>query len=106
MSSRSAELLCNDLEKAIDDHNLACSSLFGSLGEGPVDSELEATCQTALEAVNRIASQLVELLDPSNRDMIREKFDLLRKHYNEWEVKNASGKNPVNDLTAFDGYFM
>ena len=102
MSSTSTDVVCSDLKKAISEHDLACSNLYGSLGQGPVDTVLEAKCQSALAEVNTMASRLVDLLNPSNRDMIRETLDLLKNHYDEWEVKNDNGKNPVDDLTRFN----
>ena len=95
--------LCESLKERIAKHSSACSSLYASLGEGPVDPNLEEIAQTCLQSLNSTVSELIRCLNPQNQALIRESLDLLRKHYADWEIVNGDGKNPVDALEGFDG---
>ena len=95
--------LCDSLKEKIAKHSSACSSLYASLGEGPVDPNLEDIAQTCLQSLNSTVSELIRCLNPQNQALIRESLDLLRKHYADWEIVNGDGKNPVDALEGFDG---
>ena len=102
-TTQSVQELCATLKERISEHSLACSNLFGSLCEGhEVDKRLEGIAEAALKNVNQTAAELILLLDQDTKDCIREVLDVLRNHYDEWEIKNESGRNPVSDLVDFD----
>ena len=98
----SVQDLCDCLKEGIAKHSLACSNLYSSLGEGPVDPILEDLAQNCLQKVNSTASHLIRLLNPENQVTIRSALGLLRSHYAEWEIVNKDGKNPIDEIEGFD----